>query len=276
MSDLARTTQLSETLPPVCRLGLASRGNTHLPAASVRWAIERGINYLNWCGRADGLSRAIGELSEADRRRVVVAVQFKARAADEAKRELEAVLDELRSSYLDVLTFYYVETIGDWQRITARGGAMETMVRARAAGRVRLLGMTTHQRPLAAKVAETGLLDLLMIRYNAAHRGAERDIFPTTQALGLPVVAFTCLRWGALLRSTPDDPPGFTPPPAPEWYRFVLAQPNVSVALMAPNDHHELTRNLSLLDDWRAPLPQQRAMLTAHGDRVHRHGGGFP
>ena len=35
-----------------------------------------------------------------------------------------------------------------------------------------------------------------MIRYNAAHRGAEREVFPVTEALGLPVIAYTALRWG--------------------------------------------------------------------------------
>src|SRR5215510_2545746 len=48
--------------------------------------------------------------------------------------------------------------------------------------------------------------------YNAAHRGAERDIFPVTSERKMPVVTFTGLRWGALLRSTADDPPGHQPP----------------------------------------------------------------
>ena len=51
-----------------------------------------------------------------------------------------------------------------------------------------------------------------MIRYNAAHRGAEREVFPVTDAIGMPVIAYTALRWGALLRPTPDDPPGFRVP----------------------------------------------------------------
>ena len=68
---------------------------------------------------------------------------------------------------------------------------------------MRLLGLTSHQRKLAAETARSGLLDLLMIRYNAAHRGAETDIFPVTDALGLPVVVYTCLRWGTLLRLDP-------------------------------------------------------------------------
>jgi aryl-alcohol dehydrogenase-like predicted oxidoreductase len=45
-----------------------------------------------------------------------------------------------------------------------------------------------------------------MVRYNAAHRGAERDVFRVTDSLQMPIVAFTAQRWGALLAGTPDDP----------------------------------------------------------------------
>ena len=33
----------------VCRLGLATRGNTSLEPEDVELAFDQGINYLNWC-----------------------------------------------------------------------------------------------------------------------------------------------------------------------------------------------------------------------------------
>ncbi|MAE63118.1 MAG: hypothetical protein CMJ18_02495 [Phycisphaeraceae bacterium] len=267
---------LAPDLPPVHRLGLASRGNTHLDADGVHRAIDRGVNYLNWCGHPDGLSQAVGELDAARRAGLVIAMQFSARTADEARRELDASLEMLDTGCIDVITWYYVEHIEEWDRIMGPGGAAETIRAAIEQGAIRRVGLTTHQRPLAAELAATGHLDLLMVRYNAAHRGAEQDVFPVTIARQVPVVAFTCLRWGALSRPTPDDPPGFTPPPAPDWYRFVLANPNVSVALMAPTDHAELEDNLALMDNWSEPDEEELAALRAHGDRVHRHGGAFP
>ena len=58
---------MSDRLAPlgrsVCRLGLASRGNTHLDADCVRYAVERGVNFLNWCGTSGNcMSRAIASL----------------------------------------------------------------------------------------------------------------------------------------------------------------------------------------------------------------------
>src|SRR5262249_21774664 len=141
---------------------------------------------------------------------------------------------------VDVLTYYYVEEQSEWDEITGPGGAHEYCEKATRAGQVRFIGVTSHQRPLAAQMAKSGLLDLLMIRYNAAHRGAEQDIFPVADSLGIPVVVYTCLRWGALLEPTPDDPPGFVPPRAPAWYRFAMQSPSVTVALMAPDNRTEL------------------------------------
>src|SRR5262249_24880848 len=156
------------------------------------------------------------------------------------------------------------------------GGALEYCVQARQTGRVRLLGLTSHQRPLAARVARSGALDLLMIRYNAAHRGAETEVFPTTSERGLPVVVYTCLRWGALLRGTPAAPPGFVPPRPPPWYRFALQHPAVTVALMSPATRADLDEDLQVLAA-RGPLPpQEYERLAEHGQRVRRHGGSFP
>jgi predicted aldo/keto reductase-like oxidoreductase len=224
---------------PVCRLGLASYGETAITPEDIHHALDRGVNFLNWAGDEDVFSRTIAGLG---RRRddVIVCVQFGARSAGDAGGELRSVLSAIKSDYVDILTFYYVEEAAEWQEIVAPGGALEYCRAAQRDGRVRRLGVTTHQRPLAAEMARSGKLDLLMIRYNAAHRGAEAEVFPAAEAAGLPVIAYTALRWGGLLRPTPDDPPGFTPPPAPAWYRFALQNPCVTVALAAPHDRREM------------------------------------
>lgn len=262
-------------LGQVCRLGLASRGNTHLDARSVERAIQQGINYLNWCGHSDGLSRAIANLGR-QRDQVRVAVQLEARTAVDAERELQRYFSELSTDYLDVVTYYYVEDAAQWQSILAPGGAAEALVRHRAAGSVRAIGVTSHQRRLAAQMALSGQVDMLMIRYNAAHRGAEEQIFPLCQERKLPVVTFTGLRWGALVSPTPDDPPGFRPPSAQDCYRFVLCHPAVTVALMAPDNAAELDANLTLLDPWRGLSGGDYQAIREHGDRVRQHAGQFP
>lgn len=263
------------TLGRVCRLGLATRGNTHLDPEAVLEAVDRGISFLNWCGHPDGMSTAIGQLGER-RRDVRVAVQLSARTAESARREFDTFREALGTEYLDVVTYYYVEHDDEWEAIIAPGGAAEFVEQAKQQGSVRAIGLTSHQRPLAAKIAATGRLDALMIRYNAAHRGAEEEVFPTSQRLEVPVITYTGVRWGALMQPTPDDPEAWRPPGAPEWYRFVLCHPAVSVGLMAPNGLQELRDDLELLREWRGLQIEQYTALRDHGDRVRRHAGSFP
>ena len=288
---MKRTYNFGSGLPDACRLGLATRGNTHLEPEDIRHAVARGINYLNWCGHSDGLSRAIREMGP-DRDRVIVAWQIQSSTADGARRELDGALDELGTDRIDLVTLYYVESESEWIDLASCGGACEILAEAKEQGQIRMIGLTSHQRAMASSIAAgnllpppderaTGLnasrpLDALMLRYNAAHRGAETDVFPTTDRIDLPVVVYTCLRWGALMKPTTSDPEDFSPPPAPEWYRYALANPSVAVVLMAPNGRDELDHNLGLLDDWREPSPDEMAAMTSHGDRVYKTAGSFP
>ena len=277
MRELVR---LSDSLPAVPRLGIATRGNTCLSGDDVDYALSRGVRYFNWCAKPDGLSRAIAELGSR-RDEVVLAAQLKARTADQAERELEWILERTRSERLEVGTLYYVESAEEWNAITRTGGAWDVFDRHRREGRLGLLGLTSHQRRLAAGWAEERApdgrrrLDMLMIRYNAAHTGADRDVFPVTSRLSMPVVTFTGLRWRDLLQATPDDPPGLPPPSAAECYRFCMQHPAVSVALAAPNGRAELVEALRALDEAAQIEHGWMERMRAHGERVHRHAREF-
>src|SRR5262245_46834764 len=73
---------------PICRAGLASRGGDALTADDVLFAVERGVNFLNWPGHADSpggtdaMSNAVASLGSL-RESVVVCAQFGARTAAE-------------------------------------------------------------------------------------------------------------------------------------------------------------------------------------------------
>ena len=63
---------------------------------------------------------------------------------------------------------------------------------------------------LATLVADPAY-DGVMVRYNAAHTGAEREIFPLALGRHLPVLAYTATRWGSLV--APDAAPPGEPAP---------------------------------------------------------------
>jgi len=144
---------LGHGLIPVCRLGLATRRNTRLSGVDVEYAVERGVNYLNWCGKPEGLSQAVAGLG-VRRRDVVGAVQFQARAARAADREFSRILKELRSDFVDIATLYYVESDEEWRELIAPGGVWEVLARFKRDGALRMIGLTSHQRGLAAGRAQ--------------------------------------------------------------------------------------------------------------------------
>ena len=274
MSGMPRFFKFNRIETPVCRLGLATRGNTHLTQDDALFALEQGLNYWNWCGHEDGMAAAIRQLG-SQRKQVLIAAQLWARDSRGSKAELEQVFERLRVDHLDVATLYYVERTEEWREITSPGGALEGLRNAQDRGQIGMIGLTTHQRRLAVQILQEGLLDLLMLRYNAAHRGAENAIFPQAEVSKTPLIAFTALRWCDLLKQTPEDPPDFTPPAVHDWYRFVLAHPAVSIALAAPDNRGELLQTLRLLADWRAPTSTEFQTMREHGDRVHRHSRAF-
>ncbi len=112
-------------------------------------------------------------------------------------------------------------------------------------GKVQAIGMSCHDREFAGQLVSEGALDVLVARYNAAHRGAEEDIFP-----------FTATRWTYLLRRPRTWPNNGRVPTAGECYRFVLSNSNVNVCLAA-------FRQGPLADD-------DIRFMREFGDAVHR------
>ena len=119
--------------------------------------------------------------------------------------------------------------------------------------RERYVGMSCHDRRFAGKLAAENELDVYMIRYNAAHRGAEHDIFPHLAAYNPGVVSYTATRWRYLIRRHkiwPKDRPIPTPGLC---YRFVLSNPHVHVCMTAPANTRQFFEFL-ILEGFQAGL----------------------
>src|SRR5262249_17520370 len=145
----------------------------------------------------------------------------------------------------------------------AGGRTWPAMARLKQEGKAAALGVSCHDRPLARALVDELELDVLMIRYNAAHRGAESEIFATLGARRPGVVASTATRWGKLL--PPTDALG--PLTAPECYRFVLSHPAVDVVLCGARTFDEIR---DVVEGVRqGPLPDERLeQARAFGDVV--------
>ncbi len=243
----------------VFRLGLS--GSFGLDEAGSREALER-IQYVFWFPQMKGLTPALRDALRRDRARYVVASgPLLGHFPGWVRRAAERRLRTLGTDYLDVLQLSWLSKMSAFT-----GAVQEELVRLKEEGKIRAIGVTTHDRPRAGRLAEDSIVDLLQIRYNAAHPGAERDVFPHLARRRPAVVAYTATSWRKLMRR----PRGWTGRvmTAGDCYRWVLASPSVDVVLTGPRSAVELRENLAAVD--RGPLPEDElAWMRELGKAVH-------
>jgi aryl-alcohol dehydrogenase-like predicted oxidoreductase len=254
---------------PVFRLGLSA---TYWPGErTVRCALDRGVNYLFAFAIDSNVTRVVREMNADRREKVILATGGYnwIYGHTSLKKSLENALRRYRTDYIDVFHFLGVMRGKEFPpRIE------EELSSLRADGKVRATAISCHDRKFAGELAARGGVDALMVRYNAAHRGAETEVFPHVATHGTGVISYTATRWGRLLvrpRKWPASERVATPG---QCYRFVLSNPHVQVALTAPRTERQLLENL--LEVERGPLPEdEMAFLRRFGAHVHDHAGWF-
>ena len=243
----------------VRRLGLAA--NYGIEEAGIRAAFDRGINYVYVTPRGK-LSRPLADAIARDRDRLVIAagpmIGF---MGGSVRRAAERMLKRLKLDYIDVFQLMWLGVTSAWTEATQR-----ELRHLKESGKARALAVSIHDRERAGRLAADSILDLLMIRYNAAHPGAERDIFPHLTARQPNIVAYTATRWRKLLKRPRGwDGPVMT---AGDCYRFCLSSPHVDLVLTGPASSAQLDENLAALE--RGPLaPDEDRWMREFGQAVH-------
>jgi len=197
------------------------------PAECVERAFDLGVNYFYWGSMRRG-PFAQGLLNLGDRRdRYHLVIQSYSRIAALIPWSIERALRKLRTDYADVLL------LGLWNKAVPER-IVNAWLEVKERGLVRHLAVSTHQRTAVPQTLSAQPLDIIHVRYNAVHTGAERDIFPHVPAQGAPgLVAFTATSWKQLLNPK-NVPPGERTPTAEDCYRFALSNSAISVCMAGP------------------------------------------
>ncbi len=232
---------------------------------AIHVAVDEGINLFFAFGIDRQMTSALRELIPARRDKFVLATGAYNYVwwAQDVRKAFEKRLRQFKTDYIDIFLF-----MGVMKPAEFTPKVQEELLKLKEEGKVRAIGVSCHNRAFLGKLAAEGDMNALMLRYNAAHRGAEQDIFPHLAAHNPGVMSYTATRWTYLLRRPKSLPKNARVPTAEECYRFVLSNPHVHTVLTAPRNERELRENIAAVR--KGPLDDEdMKFMRDFGDVVH-------
>lgn len=244
ITNLSTPKELGSTGMYCGRMGISS--SFKAPSKAFVAAFEAGCTYFTLGtilrGNSKALTQAMQQLfSNGNREKIHLALLSYSHMAWSMQRGLHNRLKKLGTTYADILILGYFNKRPPQRLLNA---ALEL----KRQGKIKAIGLTSHNRKLIRELAHEGVIDVFHIRYNAANRGAEEDVFPHLPTAHKPgIVSFTATRWRSLLKSD-KLPDWLTPASAIDCYRFVLTNPSVDVCMMGAKSYAEMMENLQVLN----------------------------
>jgi predicted aldo/keto reductase-like oxidoreductase len=183
----------------------------------LRRAAERGITLFDtanvYLDSEEKMGRAFQGLP---RQQLVLATKSMKRDRAGLEADLEQSLRLLKTDYLDLFQFHQVSQEPDFQALTAPGGPLEAAQRAREAGKIRHLGVTSHNLEMAIKLVKTDLFSVIQFPFNFTELAAADELHPLARERGMGLLAMKPFGGGLLdnaglafkfLRQFPDVVP---------------------------------------------------------------------
>jgi uncharacterized protein len=125
-------------------------------------------------------------------------------------------LVKLCTDYIDLYQFHQIAHEEEWQKVTAPGGAMEAVLKAKEAGKVRHIGVTSHSLSMAIKLVKSGLFSTIQFPFNFIETAASAELFPAARESGVDILVMKPFAGGVIdnadiafkfLRQYPDAIP---------------------------------------------------------------------
>lgn len=90
------------------------------------------------------------------------------REIGEVKASFEDLLKRLATDYIDIGMIHYVDSLEDWEAV-AGGPVMEYARELQAQGKIRYIGLSSHNPAAAMQAVQSGLIDVLMFSVNPCY-----------------------------------------------------------------------------------------------------------
>jgi aryl-alcohol dehydrogenase-like predicted oxidoreductase len=261
---------LGKTGREVSIFGLGGEGvlRTHgrLDEASrvIEAALDAGVTYCDTAPAYSSSQDYYGATLGERRGGIFLASKANDRSRDGSLRLLDDSLRRLRTDHLDLWQLHDLRTMGDLDRIFARGGALEALIQAREEGRVRHLGITGHHDPaILLEAMRRFAFDAVLVALNAAdvHRlSFARAVLPEAVRQGMGVIAMKVCAAGVLVG------PGRLS--IGEAMGYALSLPGVSLAIIGCSSPEEVAENARAAREFSS---WDEAAMRAMEERTRRH-----
>jgi predicted aldo/keto reductase-like oxidoreductase len=173
----------------VSEIGLGCEGfseeNYALTQKLLDVAEEHGVNYFDLYASDPELRAAVGRALRGRRERFIIQGhicsvwqngQYKrSRKLDEVKEGFEDQLRLLQTDYLDIGMIHYCDALSDWEEI-CRDGVLDYALELKRQGRIRRIGLSSHNPEVALAAVRGGQVEVLMFSVNPCY-----DLLPANE-----------------------------------------------------------------------------------------------
>jgi aryl-alcohol dehydrogenase-like predicted oxidoreductase len=180
----------------------------------IHAALDRGITFLDNCwdyGKGNSEKWMGTALAQAGyRKKAFLMTKLDGRTKEAATSQLEESLKRLKTDHIDLVQFHEVLRFDDPDRIFTEEGAIEALVAAKKAGKLRFIGFTGHKDPrvhlyMLEVAAKHGFqFDTVQMPLNVmdAHfRSFSRMVVPEAVKQNLGILGMKTMGDGVILKS---------------------------------------------------------------------------
>jgi predicted aldo/keto reductase-like oxidoreductase len=161
-------------------------------------ALDEGITFFDSARAYTDSEEKLGRALAGARDRVHLASKALSRTAPKLAREIETSLRNLRTDTIDLYQLHSVGSIAELETALAPGGAYDALVEARAAGKIRWLGITGHSREVMLRAIETGRFDTAQFPFNPIETEWEEAVIPAAKKAGVGTICMKPFAGGAI------------------------------------------------------------------------------
>lgn len=141
-------------------------------------AEANGINYFDLYASDPELHKALGKALQGRRERFVFQGhlcstwengQYKrTRDLEKVKAAFETELKNLGTDYFDVGMIHYCDALSDWD-LLVKNGIVDYALELKKSGRIRHIGLSSHNPEVALRAVESGAIEVLMFSVNPCY-----------------------------------------------------------------------------------------------------------